>query len=88
MKTVSKRSEEDVSPPPIKVQDVRAARTLASDITQIGAKLYDLMESETQERVERARALRFLDQVASSAGAYELVGVVIAWITLVLALLM
>ncbi|RYH24588.1 hypothetical protein EON65_16620, partial [archaeon] len=52
------------------VQDVRTARTLASDITQIGAKLYDLMEHEVSERLARARALRFLDQVASSAGEY------------------
>jgi hypothetical protein len=67
-KTVSKRNDEEISPPPIKVQDVRAARTLASEITQVGAKLYDLMESELKEKQERSRALRFLDQVASAAG--------------------
>eukprot|EP01039_Chlorochromonas_danica_P009557 gene9557-10562_t len=66
-KTVSRRNEEEVSPPPIKVQDVRAARTLATEITQIGAKLYDLMEAELQIRSERTRALRFLDQIASSS---------------------
>jgi clusterin-associated protein 1 len=70
IRTVSKRNEEEVSPPPIKVQDVRTTRTLASEITQVGAKLYDLMEHETLERAERARALRFLDTVASSAGKH------------------
>jgi hypothetical protein len=55
-------------PPPIKVQDVKLARTLASEITQSGAKLYDLMENEANERMERARALRFLDQAATTAG--------------------
>lgn len=56
-------------PPPIKMQDVKTARQLASDITQSGAKLYDLLENEYTERQERARALRFLDQAASTSGA-------------------
>lgn len=56
-------------PPPIKMQDVKAARQLASDITQSGAKLYDLLENEYAERTERARALRFLDLAASTSGA-------------------
>ena len=55
-------------PPPIKMQEVKTARQLASDITQSGARLYDLMENEATERVERARALRFLDQAASTSG--------------------
>ncbi len=55
-------------PPPIKMQDVKTARQLASDITQSGAKLYDLLENEFVERTERARALRFLDQAASTSG--------------------
>lgn len=66
-KTVNKRNEEEVLPPPIKVQDVKTARQLASDITQTGAKLYDLMENEATERQERSRALRFLDLAATTA---------------------
>lgn len=64
---MTKRNEEEVAPPPIKVQDVKAARQLASEITQTGAKLYDLMENEATERQERARALRFLDLAATTA---------------------
>jgi len=47
---------------------VKAARVLASDITQSGATLYDLLETEAVDRLERARALRFLDQAASASG--------------------
>lgn len=66
--TASKKYEEEVSPHPIKIQDVKAARVLASDITQSGATLYDLLETEAVDRLERARALRFLDQAASTSG--------------------
>lgn len=55
---------------PIKVGDVRTVRTLASDITNTGAKVFDLMEYEMTERTERARAIRFLDQVASGNDQY------------------
>ena len=50
------------------MQDVKAARQLASDITLSGAKLYDLLENESTERQERAKALRFLDLAASTSG--------------------
>lgn len=43
-------SADDAPPPPIKVQEVKAARSLASDITQRGAKLYDLLSTEVSER--------------------------------------
>eukprot|EP01038_Epipyxis_sp_PR26KG_P006134 gene6134-8458_t len=66
-KSVSKRVEDENIPPQIKIQDVKNARILASEITQSGAKLYDLLENEQQERQERARALRFLDASASAA---------------------
>mmetsp|Transcript_11237 Transcript_11237/g.11263 ORF Transcript_11237/g.11263 Transcript_11237/m.11263 type:complete len:451 (-) Transcript_11237:213-1565(-) len=65
--SVPKRLEDEQSMQPIKVQDVKVARTLASDITQLGAKLYDLLASEAQNRQERAQAMRFLDVVGSSA---------------------
>lgn len=60
MRTVNnkKQDEETTAPPKIKVQEVRLARTLASEITQLGAKLYDLMEHEVNDRFERGRALR------------------------------
>ncbi len=66
--TAAKKGAEETVPPPIKMQDVKAARQLASDITQSGAKLYDLLENEYAERTERARALRFLDLAASTSG--------------------
>jgi len=66
--TAAKKGAEETVPPPIKMQDVKAARQLASDITQSGAKLYDLLENEYTERTERARALRFLDLAASTSG--------------------
>ena len=67
-KSTSKRLDDETVPPPIKVQDVKVARVLASEITQSGVKLHDLMESEATDRLERARALRFLDQTASTSG--------------------
>lgn len=71
--TASKKYEEEsAAPAPIKMQDVKAARLLASEITQSGAKLYDLMEHESVDRVERSRALRFLDQAASTSGERKL----------------
>jgi len=54
------------TPQPIKLQEVRAARQLASEITQTGAKVYDLLANEASERRERERAIRFLDQAASA----------------------
>jgi clusterin-associated protein 1 len=65
--TAAKKFEEEGVPPPIKMQEVKTARQLASDITQSGATLYDLMENEADDRVERARALRFLDLAASTS---------------------
>lgn len=65
--SAAKKNFEETVPPPIKMQDVKAARQLASDITQSGAKLYDLLENEHAERAERARALRFLDLAASTS---------------------
>ena len=66
--SAAKKVFEETVPPPIKMQDVKAARQLASDITQSGAKLYDLLENENTERMERAKALRFLDLAASASG--------------------
>lgn len=59
--------DEDNTPPPIKVQEVKTTRGLASDITRGGAKLYDLLATEAVDRQERQKALRFLDVASSSA---------------------
>lgn len=64
---VLKSSLDENIPPPIKVQDVKVARTLASEITQIGAKLSDLLQNESSDRLERMKALRFLDQTSGAA---------------------
>jgi len=66
-KSASNQLQDEPIPPPIKVQEVKAARTLASDITQTGAKLYDLLANEVNERQERLKALRFLDQAGSTS---------------------
>ena len=60
---------DDTPQPPIKIQEVKAARTLASEITQGGAKLYDLLSVETKNRQERLQALRFMDQAGASSGS-------------------
>jgi clusterin-associated protein 1 len=58
---------DDTTPPPIKIQEVKGARTLASEITQSGAKLSDYLQHEVTDKVERAKALRFLDSAGSSS---------------------
>ena len=63
----TKSMDDDTTPPPIKVQEVKTARGLASDITRGGAKLYDLLATEAADKQERLRSLRFLDVASSSA---------------------
>lgn len=46
--------------------DVTALRGTASEITERGAKLFDLLKREAEIREPRASALRFLEAVASS----------------------
>ena len=65
-KSVTRSHDNDPVPTPIKVQDVKTARVLASEITQSGAKLFDLLANEINERAERLQALRFLDTAAAS----------------------
>lgn len=52
-RSAMKSNDDEVIPPPIKVQDVKVARGLASEITQSGAKLYDLLANESTERFLR-----------------------------------
>lgn len=65
-KSISRSHDNDPIPLPIKVQNVKAARILASEITQSGAKLFDLLANEINERSERLQALRFLDVAGAS----------------------
>jgi hypothetical protein len=65
-KSIGTKLVDDTPPAPIRVQDVKSARTLASDITQSGAKLYDMLANEKEDRAERSRALRFLDMSTSA----------------------
>jgi len=66
-----KASEEDITTEPDtamsnKAKDVKGARALAPDITESGAKLYDLLGSEIELREDRARALTFLDAISNT----------------------
>jgi len=65
-----KASEEDKNEPDTamtnKAKDVKGARALAPDITESGAKLYDLLGSEIELREERNRALNFLDAISNT----------------------
>jgi hypothetical protein len=70
---------DDTPQPPIKIQEVKAARTLASEITQGGAKLYDLLSAETKNRQERLQALRFMDQAGVSSGNCVHVAIVLMY---------
>ncbi|EGZ25437.1 hypothetical protein PHYSODRAFT_344952 [Phytophthora sojae] len=49
-----------------RVKDPKATRQLASDITQSGAKLYDLLETELDVRDARQQAIRFLDALSTN----------------------
>lgn len=56
----------DEIPPSIKIQDIKSTRVLASEITQSGARLYDMLAIEKQEKHDRSRSLRFLDLSTST----------------------
>ena len=47
--------------PTAKLTDIKATKKLASDITESGAKLYDLLQREKELRKARIKALQFLD---------------------------
>lgn len=47
-----------------KLQNVKAARSLASEITESGAKLFDLLEKEEELKSDREKALQFLDNIS------------------------
>lgn len=49
-----------------RVKDPKATRQLSSDITQSGARLYDLLDAELDVRDVRQQALRFLDALSNN----------------------
>jgi clusterin-associated protein 1 len=66
VRSTEKNGDNGAIPPTVKVQEVKTARVLASDITQSGAKLYDLLASENLDRQDRNRSLRFLNMTATA----------------------
>eukprot|EP00617_Octactis_speculum_P028098 CAMPEP_0185753416 /NCGR_PEP_ID=MMETSP1174-20130828/12145_1 /TAXON_ID=35687 /ORGANISM="Dictyocha speculum, Strain CCMP1381" /LENGTH=259 /DNA_ID=CAMNT_0028431249 /DNA_START=28 /DNA_END=804 /DNA_ORIENTATION=+ len=48
------------------LNNIKGARALATDITERGARLFDLLGKEHSIREERGKALRFLDQVSGN----------------------
>jgi len=65
-KTSSAPLDDGEVPPPIKILDVKAARGLASEITQSGAKLYEILEHEVANKPDRMQSLRFLDTIGGA----------------------
>ncbi|ETV98338.1 hypothetical protein H310_09034 [Aphanomyces invadans] len=49
-----------------KLKDAKATRALSAEITECGAKLYDLLDNELEVREARVQAIRFLDTVTSN----------------------
>jgi clusterin-associated protein 1 len=47
-----------------KLHNLKAARTLATEITESGAKLYDLLGQEKDLKESRDKALEFLDSIS------------------------
>merc|ERR1719181_1001865 len=62
----SAEEETDLAPLATKLKDVKGARALASEITDRGARLYDLLGKERDVKMDRTRALRFLDAISSN----------------------
>jgi clusterin-associated protein 1 len=47
-----------------KLHNLKAARTLATEITETGAKLYDLLSSEKDLSEARNKAMEFLESIS------------------------
>eukprot|EP00949_MAST-11_sp_MAST-11-sp1_P003718 g3718.t1 len=52
-----------------KLADLKKTRALGSEITEMGAKLYDLLKQEKDLRDARNKALRLLDALSSNMGS-------------------
>lgn len=68
MQLTTSQDGDGVSPSTIKLQEVKAIRSTASEITQSGARLYDLLASESVDRADRVQAIRYLESVATAQG--------------------
>uniref|UniRef100_A0A7S2G6A9 Clusterin-associated protein 1 n=1 Tax=Florenciella parvula TaxID=236787 RepID=A0A7S2G6A9_9STRA len=60
------QAEGDAEAMPSQLKNIKGARALASDITDRGARLFDLLGKEQDVRQERARALGFLDAISGN----------------------
>ena len=49
-----------------KLHNLKAARSLATEITESGAKLYDLLGQERELKDHRDKALEFLDSISKN----------------------
>ena len=58
--------EAELAPLASRLKDIKGARALASEITDRGARLYDLLGKEKDVKADRARALRFLELISSN----------------------
>merc|ERR1719198_636013 len=58
--------EAELAPLASRLKDIKGARALASEITDRGARLYDLLGKEKDVKSDRTRALRFLDAISSN----------------------
>jgi len=47
-----------------KLHNLKAARQLATEITESGAKLFDLLSNERELKASRDKALEFLDSIS------------------------
>lgn len=47
-----------------KLHNLKAARQLATEITETGAKLFDMLGQERELRSSREKALEFLDSIS------------------------
>ncbi len=49
---------------PTKLQDLKGLKNLATEITDSGAKLFDLLNKETELREHREKAILFLENIS------------------------
>ena len=56
----------EVQPLNSRIKDIKLARTLATEITDKGARLYDLLGKEKDVKQDRQSALNFLDTISSN----------------------
>lgn len=52
-----------------KLNNLKAARSLANEITETGAKLYDLLGKENDLRESREKVIEFLDSISRNLGS-------------------